>query len=53
MATKKQVSTVTLSEKDNPSIEEIREWYSKNKNNIERYANAKDALRQLRDTSRS
>ena len=37
----------------NPTAAEIRDWYNKNKTQIERYAAAKDSITQLRDVNRT
>lgn len=50
MATKNNSATGTS---NRPSAAEMRNWYEKNKNNIERYAEASDALFNLREISKS
>ena len=51
MANSKTVSTATPSK--NPSVEEIREWYNKNRSAVENYASAKESIKKLRDITKS
>lgn len=50
MATKTNSANGTS---NRPSASEMREWYDKNKNNLERYAKAKDALLNLKEIDKN
>lgn len=42
-----------LQQKKNPTVSEMRSWYEKNKKNIENYEAASDAIKQLRDITKT
>ena len=48
-----RVNNSAKSTSKNPSVAEIRKWYTENKANIENYAKAKESFRQLRDTTKT
>ena len=50
MATKTNSANGTS---NRPSADEMRNWYEKNKHSLEMYANAKDALFNLREISKN
>lgn len=53
-STKKTTTKSTSSTtKKQPTANEMREWYEKNKSKLERYESANNALKQLRDTNKS
>lgn len=51
--TKKTNTTSSSTTKKQPTANEMREWYEKNKNRLERYENATDAIMNLRDVQKS
>ena len=50
---KTEVSTTTPSNKKQPTANEMREWYEKNKKHIENFAAAESAAKTLRDVTKN
>ena len=50
---KTEVSTTTPSETKQPTANEMREWYEKNKRHIENFAAAEQAVKGLRDVTKT
>lgn len=50
---KTKVSTTTPSEKKQPTANEMREWYEKNKRHLENFASAEQAAKSLRDITKT
>ena len=50
---KTEVSTTAPSEKKQPTANEMREWYEKNKKHIENFAAAESAAKSLRDVTKT
>ena len=51
MAQKKGASSTST--KQSPSVKEIRDWYNKNKTQVDLYAKAKEGITKLRDVTQS
>lgn len=51
--TTKSTTTSSTTTKKQPTANEMREWYEKNKSKLERYEEATDAIKKLRDTGKS
>lgn len=51
----RNTSTKAATEKESsrPTVAQMREWYEKNKSQLERYAEASDAITQLRDVTKT
>ena len=50
---KTEVSTTTPSENKQPTANEMREWYEKNKRHLENFASAEQAAKSLRDVTKT